>query len=532
MSFKRVQTVEIWSILRRWSDKQSISAIAVACGCDRKTVRSYIEMARRMGIAKEELVPERKEELLPLLQEASVRLHCRASSKLLLEGHVDEILALINDRENPLKPKTAFEVIVFRYELQGKVSYSTFKRLARARALVRDGKRVTCRIETPPAQQIQLDYGKMGLLWDPLERRRKTLYAFIGTLGFSRHKFVQFVYSQNQQSFVQSHVDMFTWFGGVTRVLTIDNLKDGVLKPDIYDPVLNRAYADLAEYYKTFIDPCRIASPQDKGKVERDVPTVREFYRKIITLYPSATIGDLNGHAREWLVQEYGARPHGSTGEPSYALFTQYERPALTPLPVDPFTVALWKQAVVHPDHFIQANGYRFTLSDEFIGKTVQVMLGPRHAKIYFENQLIKTKLMTGEKVYIDWEDFPSTVAFALSEETPRRLINKARHCGGSAFEDLVVGLLSVPGFSYLRRVMGLMNLVTGYRSEVVEAAAKLALTVENPISTHLFKHMLESVRKQEEESTLVQGLPLSDETESFMRPAEYFIREGGRING
>ena len=94
------------------------------------------------------------------------------------------------------------------------------------------------------------------------------------------------------------------------------------------------------------------------------------------------------------------------------------------------------------------------------------------------------------------------------------------------------MGLLSVPGFSYLRRVMGLMNLVTGYRSEVVEAAAKLALTVENPISTHLFKHMLESVRKQEEESVLVEGLPLSDETESFMRPAEYFIREGGRING
>lgn len=532
MAFKRVQTVEIWDILRRWGDKQSISSIAVSVGCDRKTVRGYIAMARGVGITAEAIVPERKEELLPRLQEAAARLHSKATSQLLLEPYVDEILSLINNRENPLKPKTAFEVIVIRYELRGKVSYSTFKRLARARALTPDTKRVTCRIETPPAQQIQLDYGKMGLHWDPLEKRRRTLYAFIGTLSFSRHKFVQFVYSQDQQSFVQSHVDMFTWFGGVTRILTLDNLKGGVLKGDIYDPVINRSYADLAEFYKTFIDPCRIASPQDKGKVERDVPTVREFYRKTITLYPSASIGDLNRYALQWLVQEYGARPHGSTGEPSYVLYTKYERPALIPLPVDPFTVALWKQAVVHPDHFIQVNGYRFNLSTEFIGKTVQIMITPKQAKIFYQDQLIKTRTLTKEKVYIDWEDFPSTVQFALSEETPRRLIRKARETGGKAFEDLVIGLLSVPGFSYLRRVIGLRELVKGYRFEVVEAAATIALTLEKPITTHLFKHMLESLRKEQDEVALVEGLPLSEETEGFMRSADYFIQEGASVNG
>ena len=301
---------------------------------------------------------------------------------------------------------------------------------------------------------------------------------------------------------------------------------------NIFDPVINRSYADLAEFYKTFIDPCRIVSPQDKGKVERDVPTVREFYRKTITLYPSASIGDLNRYAREWLVQEYGVRPHGSTGEPPYALYTNYERPVLIPLPVDPFTVAMWKQAVVHPDHFIQANGYRFNISTEFIGKTVQVMFTPELAKIFYQDQLIKTKVLDERKVYIDWNDFPSTVEFALSEETPRRLIRKARETGGKAFEDLVIGLLSVPGFSYLRRVMGLRELVKGYPFEVVEAAATLALTLDKPITTHLFKHMLESLRKQEDEAALVEGLPLSEQTESFMRSADYFIREGARASG
>ena len=532
MAFKKVQPVEIWNILRRWTDGQRPSAIALACGCDRKTVRAYIEMARNLGITREEITPERKEELLPRLQEASTRLHAKATSRLLLEPHVEEILALINDPENPLKPKTAYEVIVLRYELQGKVSYSTFKRLARSRQLVPEGKRDTCRIEMPPGSQIQLDYGKMGLLWDPLEKRRRNVYAFIGTLAFSRHKFVQFVYSQDQQSFAQSHVEMFSWFGGVSRILTIDNLKNGVLKPDIYDPIFNRAYADLAEYYRTFIDPCRIASPQDKGKVERDVQTVREFFRKMRALHPSATIAELNHLVRHWLIHEYGARPHGTTGEPSYALFTQCEQSVLIQLPEVPFTVARWRQASVHPDHYLQVDGLRFPLSAEYVGKTLQVMFTPTQAKIFYQDQLIKTETLTGKKIYTDWSAFPANVEFALSEETPRRLIRKAHALGGKPFQDLVVNLLSVPGFSYLRRVMGLMDTVKGYSFQQVEAAATIAMTLDKPVTTHLFRHMLQNACKQEAEADLQEGLPLSAQTESFMRPAAYFLREGGEAHG
>ena len=529
MAFKKVLPVEIWNLLRRWNDGQRPSAIAVACGCDRKTVKAYIEMARNLGITKEEITPERKEEILPRLQEASTRLHAKATSRLLLEPHVEEILALINDPDNPLKPKTAYEVIVQRHELRGKVSYSTFKRLARARGLTPEGKRDTCRIEMPPGQQIQIDYGKMGLLWDPLEKRRRNVYAFIGTLAFSRHKFIQFVYSMDQQSFAQSHVEMFSWFTGVTRIVTLDNLKDAVLKPDVYDPIFNRAYADLAEHYGTFIDTCRIASPRDKGKVERDVPTVRELFRKLLALHPSATIGELNQLARHWLIHEYGTRPHGTTGEPSYTLFTQCERPVLIPLPERPFTVARWKQAVVHPDHYVQADGLHFPLSVEYVGKTVQVMLTPTQAKIFYQDQLIKTETLTGKKYYTDLSAFSPTVQFALAEETPRRLVRKAHALGGTPFEDLVVGLLSVPGFSYLRRVMGLLDTVKGYRFEEVEAAATIALTLEKPVTTHLFRHMLQNVRTQQ--AVPLEGLPLSSETESYMRPAAYFLQEGGEAH-
>jgi transposase len=537
MAFKQVLTVTIWELLRRWAEGQPLTAIATSLGCDRKTVRGYIALARTLGLNREDIIPERKEELLPRLQEAAARrVHAKATGQMLLEGHLEEILRLINDDENPLKPKTAFQVIARRYELLGKVSYSSFKRLARARQISMKPRRTTCRIETRPADQTQIDYAKMGLLWDPLEKRRRVVYAFIATLSFSRHKFVQFVFSQDQTSFTQSHVDMANWFGGVTSVLTIDNLKTGVLKPNIYDPLLNRAYADFAEYYHTHIDPCRAASPGDKGKVERDVQTVRELFRMLVTEHPSATLAELNRWARTWLLEQYGTRVHGTTGEPPLKLFRNYEQGSLIGLPVVPYTVARWGQATVHPDHYIQIMGHRFSLSTEYVGRTVQVMLTPKLAKIYLDNELIKSEPITaGKTIYTDWNDFPTTVQFALSEKTPRWLIQTARETGGEPFAELVRGLLSVPGFSYLRRVMGLREVAKPYSVDLVERAARLALTLDRPITTALFRHMLESLRREQDQAASLEGLPLSQTTESFMRSADYFTgcqRERETANG
>lgn len=525
MAYKEVPTVTIWETLRRWADNQPLTTIAAAVGCDRKTVRSYIALARALGLNREDFVPERKEELLPRLHKAAeCRIQAKATAQILLEPHVEEILGLINDHENPLKPKTAFQIIARRYELTGKVSYSSFKRLARTRDLSAKGHRTTCRIETRPGEQTQIDYARMGLLWDDLEKRRRTVYAFIATLSFSRHKFIQFVFTQDQASFTQSHVDMTSWFGGLTSVLTIDNLKTGVLRANVYDPVINRAYADFAEHYRTHIDPCRSASPKDKGKVERDVQTVRELFRGLLAEHPSATIGELNRSARRWLIEDYGIRNHGTTGVPPLGRFREDEQQALIPLPVAPFTVARWAEAVVHPDHYIQALGYRISLSTDVIGKTVQVMITSKLAKVYLDNELIKTTaLVRGQATYTDWKDFPSSIQFALSEKTPQRLIRSARQMGGAAFGELVTGLLSVPGFSYLRRVIGLRETARSYTFPVVERASRRALALDRPITTHLFRQMLESIKREEQEELLQEGLPMSQTTESFMRSADYF---------
>lgn len=130
---------------------------------------------------------------------------------------------------------------------------------------------VTVRKEpTPPGEVGEVDYGRMAVV-DVLGRRR-VLQGFLMTLPFSRHLFVDIVDHCDQASWVRSHVAAFTFFGGAPRVLRLDNLKTGVLRPDIYDPRLNRAYAELAEHYGELLDPCRAGKPKDKAHVERAVP--------------------------------------------------------------------------------------------------------------------------------------------------------------------------------------------------------------------------------------------------------------------
>ena len=365
----------------------------------------------------------------------------------------------------------------------------------------------------------------MGLLHDPVSQRRRVVHAFIGTLSFSRHKFVEFVFSQEQQSFVKSHVTMFEFFGGVTNTTVIDNLKSGVLHPDLYDPTLNRAYAEMAEHYHTFIDPGRVASPKDKGKVERDVQTVREFFRKTIALYPSITITELNRLARLWLLNDYGQRPHGTTGQKPLALFNEYERQALLPLPAEPYTVAAWKQATVHPDHYIQINRHFYSVPDPFVGKTVQVKVTPSLIEVFYQERLIKTHPVARTLRSTDWADFPSNVQHALDGGLQRLLCLKARHIGVN-FETLITQLLSLHAFLNLRRAQGLLTLASGYPHEIVDAAAQRALMLRSPIAYKTFKRILEALSRDRSGNS--DELELSLETQSFVRSMDYFTHHTG----
>lgn len=283
MGFKTITTMDIYEIIRRWHNKQSIHQISKALGYDRKTVSKLINRVKAKGLTLDSPLPP-KDQVIALIADALPQSPRLSGAQQILEPFLPEIVELVNNKKTPIKPKTAYEVISARHDLSGQVSCSSFKRFVRANSslILPTKSGSTCRIEVPPGNEVQVDYGRMGLLLDPITGKHKVVSAFIGTLSHSRHKYVEFVYTQNQRSFVASHVNMFEYFGGVPDRVNPDNLKSGVIKPDLYDPQLNRTYQEMAEHYHCFVDPSRVAHPKDKGKVERDVQTVREQLEQAI----------------------------------------------------------------------------------------------------------------------------------------------------------------------------------------------------------------------------------------------------------
>jgi transposase len=521
MGYKEITVMDIYEIIRRWHDQQKIAHIAKALGYDRKTIRKYIELAQQQGLSQQQPLPD-KEQLIHRLNQAIVPPKRPQQAQQLLARFLPEITDLVNAKCNPVKPKIAFEVIGEKYDLSGKVSYSSFKNFVRNNQIAISPDKATCRLEVEPGSEAQLDYAKVGLLWDPEVDKNKTVHAFITTLSFSRHKFVEFTFKQDQQRFVASHINMFEFFGGVPHRLLLDNLKNGVIKPSLYDPQLNRTYQELAEHYGCFIDPCRVRHPKDKGKVERDVQTVRQQFRKLLLIHPSLRLAQANQLIQQWLINDYGQRDHGTTHWKPYPTFSEQEQPQLKPLPTQPFDLSQWKQAKVHPDHYIQFNNKAYSVPHRFVGKTVWVRGTHKIVQIYDHGQLIKQHAIPKGYRQTDVNDFPPNFQAVLDQGLPRLLQQQACDIGPQ-FRMLIQSLLQQHTFLNMRRAQGLVALAEKYPRPLVEQAAELTLKQQLSTYPKLFKQLIETLQNNQQQQNPIH---LSQQSLEFVRDMDYFIHE------
>ena len=515
MAYKRIISMEILEVIRRYFDFQNISQISQLSGIDRKTIRKYITEITARGITSFD-----KEKILSTLPEIVPKLSGRPNkAQGVLEPYKEEISRLIDDPDNKIKPKTAFEVIQEKHSLEGKVSYSSFKRFIRENKFVLNNNKTTCRLEYKPGEQIQIDYAKMGTLYDPLLKRSRTVYAFIGTLSYSRFKFVEFVFSQDSQSFVQSHVRMFNFFSGVPKVIYLDNLKAGVIKPDLYNPIINKAYAELAEHYECFLNPCRVATPKDKPIVERDVQTVRQQFRKFKALNGNITVAEANKTMLDWLTETYGRRAHGTTGLKPYEEFIGTERDALQPLALELFEAAYWKEATVHPDHYIQVQKKSYSIPHRYVGKKVWVKVGHNLVSVFYEDKLIKEHTIPSGYRQTDLNDFPENMQSAINSGLPYA-VRKNAEAICPEFGELIKKILSPHAYVNMRKAQGILYIANKYPSDIVTSASRLALDNYRHLSPKIFKAIIERLIEPKEDETL----DISNETSSFVRGMDYFI--------
>lgn len=516
MGYRRVKAELLWAIHSRRRGGESNRTIAAALGLDKKTVNQYVAKIGSLYPGENLTYPE----LLELLTRSVLRNEKPKPAIALLEPHAEEIRTLIGGdksaKREPMKAKTAWEVVSRRYELRERVSYETFKRFVRERVIVTQGYGQVIRLETESGKEVQIDYGRVGMKL--CGARRRVVKAFCGILSCSRLPYIRFVLSEDEVAFAQATASMFTFYGGVSERINLDNLKAGILSADLYDPTVNRTFAELCDHYDVIADPARVASPKDKGKVERFVQVARELFKRLDALYPDASLDELNEHARAWCLEEYGRKKHGTTGLAPHAVFEEVEKPCLKPLPAEPFVPARWTIAKVHPDQFVQANGKYYGLPAAYIGRRVDLRITDSLVTIYYENRAVRQYPASNKRRIYLADDFPAHAQPFVPGSYAAFLIGKAERFGPQSAAFLCA-MIEEGGNLSLRRAQGCLALIERHAGDRGFSHVLGTAIAERVYSPDRLRVLFDADAAQN-----VIAFPVSETGKAMTRGADYYV--------
>jgi transposase len=234
------------------------------------------------------------------------------------------------------------------------------------------------RMESPPGQECQVDFGTGAMVIGGGWRRRTHVFRLV--LSCSRKGYSESVFRQTTEEFLGCLENAFWSFGGVPRTVIVDNLRAAVAHPDWFDPEINPRVEAFCRHYGTVILPTKPRMPRHKGKVEREIGYVQGNGLKGRTF---TSLAAQNQHLREWEHGVADTRIHGTTRQHVGKVFEQIERPALLPLPQERFPFFHEELRTVHRDgHVAVARAY-YSVPPEYVGRRVWVRWDAHMVKIF-----------------------------------------------------------------------------------------------------------------------------------------------------
>lgn len=234
-----------------------------------------------------------------------------------------------------------------------------------------------------------VDYAGMKMQWiDTVTGEIFEAEIFVGCLGASQFIYTEATASQQLPDWLQSHIHMFEYFGGVSEILVPDNLKSGVTTAHRYDPDINPNYQLFAEHYGVAIVPARSAAPKDKAKVESAVGIVERQILAPLRHMTFTSIGEINKEMAKRLVA-LNKQLFQKMKTSRRALFEQIDKPALKPLPSSRYQFAEWKKGKVHIDyHFVFDNHY-YSVPYQHCNHAIEIRATARTVECFYQNQRI-----------------------------------------------------------------------------------------------------------------------------------------------
>ena len=250
-----------------------------------------------------------------------------------------------------------------------------------------------------PGECAQVDWGSFGTV--PVGHTHRQLSFFVMVLCYSRMLYVEFTVSQTMEHFLACHQHAFEFFGGIPHKVMVDNLKSAVLKRAVGDaPVFNPKYLDFARHHGFTITPCNVGKGNEKGRVENGVGYVKKNFLAGLEV---PDFSALNPAARHWLDTVANIRLHGETREQPTVLW-QTERPALRPVPLQPFDIATVSQVRASRQFRITVETNRYSVPAQYAGQALTLKTYPDRLCLYHGDQLIARHVRRYER-FQDVED-------------------------------------------------------------------------------------------------------------------------------
>lgn len=460
LSLSRQDQIKILTVLG-WSSR----AISRETGVHRKTVKRYREIqsipkvpADYEAVENEKPLAVKIDEIpLPSTRSTHVLNHTATIGKLFDQG---------------LTAQRIYQDLVEEYSFAG--SYDSIKRYIRK--LRKKIKRYHSRLSHFPGREAQLDFGLSSCYVKRGKKYRK-VWLFKITLCCSKHAYEELVESQDVKTFIQCHINAFKFFGGVPEIITLDNLKSGVLVASLYEPELNSVYRSFCEHYNVIANPCIPRKPEHKGVVERDIQYTKS---NALSGRRFESLEEANLFLNHWNKRWARTRIHGSTKKQVWKHFTEIERPMLRQLPDKEFEHFEYGERKVDVNGCIEVKKNFYGVPHHLVGEKVVVHYTNSRVKVFKNEVLIiqHHRIYGKGKCYIPESCLPPWKHPNL-ESQERYYCNKAKCVGPNTYR-LVYHILSKFDPLAIRKVRGILSLARQYSKPEMEHASYEAHRYKN----------------------------------------------------
>jgi len=302
---------------------------------------------------------------------------------------------------------------------------------------------------------------------------------FVAVLGGSNYTYSEATADQSLPSWTGSHVNSFEYFGGVPERVVPDNLKAGVHKPNRYEPDINPTYRDLGAYYNTVIMPARVASPQDKAKVECGVLVVERWILAALRNRKFFSLGELNEAIRGLLVI-LNRRKFRKIDGSRESVFLAHEKATLKPLPAHRWEYSEWKKATVNIDYHIELEKHYYSVPYKLAHQVVHARFTVNTVEIFYDNKRVAchARSLQHNRHTTIHEHMPKSHQEYVGV-TPSRLIEQASVIGinTAVLIEYILNDRKYPPQGY-RACLGIIRLAKNYPSARLEAACARALAI------------------------------------------------------